>query len=110
MKVFNQKTKYVICAVLAACLWDVPVYAGCYTWKPGDISTINLQDRENGYYRIWKDRKNLQLAAKLKHGTKIKIIKFIAWPCGGDVYIEAKVKGRVIRGWTDGDNLIFLTR
>jgi hypothetical protein len=38
--------------------------------------------------------KNLQLAANLKHGNKIKVIKFSADPCGGDVYIEAKVKGQ----------------
>jgi hypothetical protein len=110
MKVLHRKTKYVVYVALATCFWGVPVQAGCYTWNPGDISTINLQDRENGYYRIWKDKKNLQLAAKLKHGSKIKIIRFIADQCGGDVYVEAKVKGRAIRGWTHSDNLFYLTR
>jgi methylglyoxal synthase len=55
-------------------------------------------------------QKNLQLTAKLKHGTKIKVIKFIEGPCGGDVYIEAKMKGRTIRGWTNSEDLFFLTR
>jgi hypothetical protein len=110
VKVLNQKIKYVVYVALVVFFWSTPVRATCYRWIPGGISTINLQDRENGYYRIWKDKKNLQLTAKLKHGTKIKVIKFIEGPCGGDVYLEAKVKSRTIRGWTNSEDLFFLTR
>jgi hypothetical protein len=110
VKVLNRKIKYVVYVALVVVFWGAPVRATCYTWIPGGISTLNLQDKENGYYRIWKDKKNLQLAAKLKHGTKIKVIKFIEGPCGGDVYLEAKVKGRSIRGWTNSEDLFFLTR
>jgi hypothetical protein len=106
----NQKVRRIVYLALVLGLWGGPVRASCYSWNPGNISTINLQDRENGYYRIWKDKKKLQLAAKLKHGTKIKVIKFIEGDCGGDVYLETKVKGRAVRGWTDSDELTHLTR
>ncbi len=110
VKFLNRKIGRIVYVALVVGFWGNPVYASCYGWSPGDISTINLQDKENGYYRIWKDQKNIQLAAKLRHGTKIKVIKFIEGDCGGDVYLETKVKGHAVRGWTDGDELTHRTR
>lgn len=109
MKALNRKIKSVIYIAIVVGFWgaDAPVLASCYEWTPGDVSIIN---KENDYYETWKDKKHLQLVAKLRHGTKIKVIKFIEGACGGDVYLEAKVKGRTIRGWTNSDILFYSTR
>jgi hypothetical protein len=102
--------KHVFYIAIAMLLWNAPVHASCYTWSPGDTATINLENPKNSYYRIWNDKKNLKLAAKLRHGTKIKVVKFIEGVCGGDVYLETIVKGRTIRGWTNSESLTYLTR
>jgi hypothetical protein len=109
-KVLYRNIKCVIYVVTALILWTNPVRASCYGWEANDISTIHLEDKRNSYYRIWKDKKRSKLAAKLRHGDKIKVIKFIEGDCGGDVYLEAVVKGRTIRGWTDSDELVYHTR
>jgi hypothetical protein len=102
--------KYLIHVAIAVIFWNNPVYASCYGWNAGDISTINLKDKKNGYYRIWKDKKNSKLAAKLRDGDKIKVIKFIEENCGGDVYLETVANGRRVRGWTNSDNLTYHSR
>jgi hypothetical protein len=115
VKFIDRQLKSLVYVALVVGFGGEPVRASCYGWNPGDISTINLEDKENGYYRIWKNRKNiqdknnLQLVAKLRHGSKIKVIKFIEGDCGGDVYLETKVKGRAVRGWTDSDELTYRT-
>jgi hypothetical protein len=110
VEILNRKMKHTIYIAIAILLWNAPVHASCYTWNPGDTATINLENPKNSYYRIWKDKKKLKLVAKLRHGNKIEVIKFIGGVCGGDVYLESKVNGRNIRGWTDSENLTFLTR
>lgn len=102
--------KCVTYVVIVLIFWNNPVQASCYSWGSGDTSTINLKDKRDGYYRIWKDKKNSKLAGKLRHGDKIKVISFIEDNCGGDVYLEAIVNGRKIRGWTFSDSLYYFTR
>jgi hypothetical protein len=102
--------KFVFYVVLALAFWSNPVHASCYNYRSGDTATINLENKKNGYYRIWKDRNQLQLAAKLRHGSEIKVVKFIETGCGGDVYLESTVNGRTIKGWTFSDSLFYLTR
>jgi hypothetical protein len=102
--------KFALYVLIALIIGSDPVHATCYGWKSGDIATINLKDKKNGYYRIWKDRKKLKLAAKLRHANNIKVIQFIEDTCGGDVYLEATVNGRTLRGWTFSDDLVYYTR
>jgi hypothetical protein len=90
----------------------LPARASCYGWTAGNRATINLQDKNSGYLRLWSNTKlDGQIVAKLKHGTQIRVIDFIEDPvCGGTVYIEARINNRRIRGWVNSDVLVGYSR
>jgi hypothetical protein len=89
-------------------LTAAPARSSCYGWKEGDRATINLQDRNSGYLRLWSNTKlDGQIVARLRHGTKFRVIDFIeSSTCGGTVYLEAIVNNRRVRGWVNSDVLV----
>jgi hypothetical protein len=88
-----------------------PVQSSCYSWKVGGRATVKLQDRQSGYLRLWSNKQlDRGIVAQLRHGTRIRVIDFIADPnCGGVVYLEANVNNRRVRGWINGDVLVGYT-
>jgi hypothetical protein len=104
--------KHLAAIALAATIWTIglnPALASCYGYVGSRQERIKLQDRKNGYLRVW-DTKSLkgQIVGKLKHGQVIKTLKFVEDEvCGGSVYIRFRdSRGRTAYGWVFSDILL----
>jgi hypothetical protein len=101
---------------LIATLWSIelaPVRASCYGYVGSRQERIELQDKQNGYLRVWatKDLKG-KMVGKLKHGQVIETLKFVEdRVCGGSIYIQFRNnKGQLVYGWVFSDALIAATK
>jgi hypothetical protein len=108
--------KLLAAIVITTTLWGIQlaaVRASCYSYIGSRQERIELQDKQNGYLRVWatKDLKG-KMVGKLKHGEVIKTLKFVDnGVCGGSIYIQFRnSKGKMADGWVFSDALIGATK
>ncbi len=108
--------KLLAAIALAATMWAIelsPVRASCYAYVGSRQERIELQDKQNGYLRVWATKSlKGEMVGKLKHGQAIKTLKYVDNQiCGGSIYIRFRNnKGQLSYGWVFSDALIAATK
>jgi hypothetical protein len=84
--------------------------ASCYGYKGSRQERIKLQDKTNGYIRVWATKSlKGQMVGRLRHGEVVKTLKYVEGPyCGGSIYIRFKnSQGQIAYGWVFSDALVY---
>jgi hypothetical protein len=102
---------------LAAILWtsslnNQTVWASCYGYKGSRQERIKLEDKKNGFVRVWatQNLSRSKMVGRLRHGEVVTTLKFVEDPvCGGSVYIRFRnSKGKIAYGWVFSDVFVYL--
>jgi hypothetical protein len=97
-------------ALLTSNINTRPAEASCYGYNGSRQERIKLQDKTNGYIKVWATKSlKGQMVGRLRHGEVIKTLKYVEGPyCGGSIYIRFKnSQGRIAYGWVFSDALVY---